>query len=210
MTGLPTEPAQLPDAVLIARVERGETECFAEIARRYQSALGRVALSRLGRADWAEDVVQETFLAALRSAASYDPRFSFRTWLWTILLNQCHAHYRRRMRSVPLEPLSADCEPACPRGAEAAGESPLGRLLAAERTAQLEELLVRLPLAQADALRLRFFGGLKFQEIADAMQCSLNTAKNRVRCGLVQMAEWMAAGVQGDARRRWEPERAEP
>jgi RNA polymerase sigma-70 factor (ECF subfamily) len=44
---------------------------------------------------------------------------------------------------------------------------------------------------QADALRLRFFGGLKFQEIADAMQCSLNTAKNRVRWGLMRMAELM-------------------
>jgi RNA polymerase sigma-70 factor (ECF subfamily) len=42
---------------------------------------------------------------------------------------------------------------------------------------------------QADALRLRFFGGLKFEEIAGAMQCSLSTAKNRVRWGLERMAE---------------------
>jgi RNA polymerase sigma-70 factor (ECF subfamily) len=75
-------------------------------------------------------------------------------------------------------------------------------LLAKERAAQLEALLARLSLAQADALRLRFFGGLKFQEIADTMQCSLNTAKNRVRDGLARMAEMLeTAGAQRSDRR---------
>jgi RNA polymerase sigma-70 factor (ECF subfamily) len=90
------------DAALMARAARGETECFAELVRRYRPPLARVARSRLGRADWAEDAVQETFLAAFKSRASYDPRFSFRTWLWTILLNQCHGHHKRRLRSVPV------------------------------------------------------------------------------------------------------------
>jgi RNA polymerase sigma-70 factor (ECF subfamily) len=55
---------------------------------------------------------------------------------------------------------------------------------------------------QADALRLRFFGGLKFHEIAEAMPCSLTSAKNRVRWGLLRMAEMLqAAGAQGAAPR---------
>ena len=79
------------DAVLIDRVRAGHSDDFAELVRRYQPALTRVARSRLGRADWAEEVVQETFLAAFKSCATYDPRYNFRTWLWTILLNQCRA-----------------------------------------------------------------------------------------------------------------------
>jgi RNA polymerase sigma-70 factor (ECF subfamily) len=129
----------------MARVERGETECFAELVRRYQPALARVAVSRLGRVDWAGDVVQETFLAAFKSRASYDAHFSFRTWLWTILLNQCHGRYQRRMRSVPLEPLTAQCEPASESGSiDADDVSPLARLLAKERAAQLEDLAAQL------------------------------------------------------------------
>jgi RNA polymerase sigma factor (sigma-70 family) len=58
-----------------------------------------------------------------------------------------------------------------------------------ERAALLDELLARLTPAQADALRLRFFADLKFQEIADTMGCSLLTAKNRVRSGLLRLAE---------------------
>ena len=48
-----------------------------------------------------------------------------------------------------------------------------------------------MPEAQADALRLRFFGGMKYHEIAASMQCSLSTAKNRVRWGLTKMAEYL-------------------
>ncbi len=187
------------DAALVERVRAGNSECFAELVRRYGSALARVARSRLGRSDWAEDVVQETFLAAFKSCASYNPQYSFRTWLWTILLNQCRGHYQRRMRSVPVEPLGAECEQTTAHnGAGQPGTSPLGELLAKERTAKLESLLGKLSTVQADALRLRFFGGLKFHEIAEAMPCSLNTAKARVRGGLVRMAELLeTAGAEG-------------
>ncbi len=59
-------------------------------------------------------------------------------------------------------------------------------------------LLDTLPEDQADALRLRFYGQMKFQEIADALQCSLTTAKNRVRWGLTRLSRM----VQKDAAAR--------
>ena len=55
-----------------------------------------------------------------------------------------------------------------------------------------------MPPDQADALRLRFFGGLKFQEIADVQACSLTSAKNRVRAGLLQMADRLSAEVTSE------------
>lgn len=190
------------DAALFDRVRSGESACFDELVRRYQGPLFRVARSRLGRADWAEEVVQETFLAAFKSCASYDPRFNFRTWLWTILLNQCRGHYQRRMRSVPLEPSSDHGAAAAVENEEdPASSSPLVELLVKERAEQLELLLGQLSQAQSDAIRLRFFGGLKFQEISEAMQCSLNTAKNRVRWGLMRMAELIDTAGAGQSPR---------
>ncbi|HUY35313.1 MAG TPA: RNA polymerase sigma factor [Pirellulales bacterium] len=184
----------LSDQALMACVQAGETERFAEIVRRYQPALLRVASSRLGRRDWAEDAVQETFLAAFKSRHTYRLEYGFRTWLWTILLNQCRRWAGRRARQPSVSCWSDEAAGAEASAVERASIArgaplPLEKLLADERSAWLDASLSRLPATQADALRLRFFGGLKFEEIAGAMRCSLSTAKNRVRGGLVRMAE---------------------
>ena len=71
----------------------------------------------------------------------------------------------------------------------------LDQLLWTERQEQLRDALDRLPEVQADALRLRFFGGLKFEEIAAAMECSLNGAKMRVKHGLLKLAELLPASM---------------
>jgi RNA polymerase sigma-70 factor (ECF subfamily) len=175
------------DADIVLRVRAGDAEAFGTLVARYRGALVRVAQSRLGRLDWAEDVTQETLLAAFKWCGSYDPKYSFRTWLWTILLNQCSAHYQRRMRRE--ETATEFCGERAHTLEQMDDNTPLAALISEERTAQLEALLLEISAVQADALRLRFFGGLKFQEIADAMQCSLNTAKNRVRWGLMKLAE---------------------
>lgn len=190
-------PSESPaDADIMLRVQAGELEQFATLIRRYQPALLRVARSRLGDATWAEDVVQETFLAVYKARHTYDPRRNFRTWLWTILINQCHTHGQRRSRWLRIFSWPARDEADDVSLAEApeepAGE-PLTQLLAAERAALLEELLNQLSAPQADALRLRFFGDLKFQEIADTLGCSLLTAKNRVRVGLLRLSQLIAA-----------------
>ena len=174
---------QSPDGLLIAAALAGEGEAFAHLVRRYQPALLRAAMSRLARTQWAEEAVQETFLCAHRWLDTYDSRFSFRTWLWRILLNQCSRVAQREQRQPATE--VAACEPLCP------GPSPLEQLLAREDSQRLHALLSRLPEAQADALRLRFFGELTFPEIAAAMQISEPGAKHRVKAGLLKLSEWL-------------------
>jgi RNA polymerase sigma-70 factor (ECF subfamily) len=191
--------ASLSDCQLMRRAQDGHRDAFAELVRRYQPALVRVAESRLGRRDWAEDVAQETFLAAYQSRATFRLDANFRGWLWTILINQCHRHYQKRSRSPQVDSWSntpADRDEARRREESLASREPAppAALMAHQRRDQLERLLKQLSDVQADALRLRFFGGLKFREIADAMDCSLPTAKNRVRWGLLRMAELMAEG----------------
>ncbi len=68
-------------------------------------------------------------------------------------------------------------------------DTALAQLLGTERKERVHRLLARLPEAQADALRLRFFGGLQFSEIALAMGSSLSGAKQRVKHGLLELAD---------------------
>jgi RNA polymerase sigma-70 factor, ECF subfamily len=193
------------DAELMRRANRGDRAAFAEIVARYQSALRRVAESRLGTVEAAEDVVQETLFAAYKSRHTYDSQFGFRTWLWTILLNQCRRYTGRQARHgraisiegrEPGDASQRTCEPI------ARDDAALGGLMAYERREVLERLLLQLSAVQADALRLRFFGGLKFQEIADTMQCTLLTAKNRVRWGLLRLSKLVQEETAGEHRTR--------
>jgi RNA polymerase sigma-70 factor (ECF subfamily) len=188
---MPLDP-QLPDGTLVAAVLAGQREAFDLIVQRYQRALLYVARGRLARADLAEDVVQEAFLCALKWLHTYDSKYSFRTWLWTILLNQCSRAAQkigRQQRGLPAARGADDFEPVAQLASSQA--SPLEGLLARESAERIGQFLEQLPQHQADALRLRFFGGLKFHEIADAQDCSLTSAKTRVRLGLLQLAQWL-------------------
>ncbi len=210
---MPALDSHTPDAALVSAILAGSKEAFVVLVERYQQPLRAAARGRLGRDDWADDVVQETFLCLLKWLSTYDSRFSFRTWLWTVLLNQC-TRYAQKQSRQPAKMLAgpdAAGERQSSAGYLTSGEaSPVDALLDSELRGNVHALLARLPQVQADALRLRFFAGLKFQEIAIAMDCSLTTAKTRVRLGLLQLSDWLRESqanssleaVQGDGRSR--------
>lgn len=177
------------DVEIMRRVQAGEVEAFDLLVHRYRTALLRVAVSKLGHAAWAEDVVQETLLAAFAARATYNPQFAFRTWLWTILLNLCRRQWQRR-ESRPREQSVSNAADwnLIGVGEPASGETGLAQALRTERREQLHRLLLQLPEAQADALRLRFLGELPFAEIALTMNSSLSAAKQRVKQGLLTLA----------------------
>lgn len=182
----------IDDAEIMRRVQAGEVEQFDLLVARYRAALLRVAVSKLGNAAWAEDVVQEALLAAYSARTSYKPEFSFRTWLWTILLNLCRRQWQRRASrprehsvSQPLDwNVSGLSEPTT-------AETGLAQALRTERRSQVHRLLLQLPESQADALRLRFLGELPFAEIALTMNSSVSAAKQRVKLGLTTLAEML-------------------
>lgn len=165
------------DRELMLRVQAGEHNLFAQLVDRFRPRLLRFATNKLGDRTTAEDVVQETFLAVFVSRASYDSRFALSTWIWTILLNACRKAHAKRSR-----PLVAST--ASPATSPASAEAELS-----EHREELHAWLAHLPEVEADALRLRFFGELSFEEIAAAMNSSVSGAKVRVRRGLERLAE---------------------
>jgi RNA polymerase sigma-70 factor (ECF subfamily) len=167
------------DALEMKQVQAGQLDRFATLVGRYQSPLFRYAQSRLGNRPLSEEAVQETFLAVYRSRQSYDPERSFAAWIWTIHANTC----RRIGRQRPTE------ETAClPEIDLTGGISPLAQAEIEDDRQRLLHVLEQLPPSQAEAVRLRFFGELAFNEIGAALGCGTCTAKSRVRSGLSKMA----------------------
>jgi len=177
------------DSDLMRRVQAGDHASFDRLVDRYRQPLLRAAWSKLGNTAWAEDVVQETFLAVFAARQSYNPQFAFRTWLWTILLNVCKRQWQRH--KVRPETSFQATLPTTTYVEPHHHETGLQQVLSTERREVLTKLLTRLPDAQADALRLRFFGELQFSEIAEVMGSSLSGAKTRVKHGLEALAQLM-------------------
>ena len=173
------------DEDIMRRVQQGDVQLFEELVRRYRGALIRVTWGKLQDRSLAEDVVQESLLAAFAARHTFDPQYSFRTWLWTITLRLCHKHWKRT--STPRANTQAyDDEQLSPTMSSA--PCGLEGVLQTERAELLQRALCELPEAEADAIRLRFFGGLRFDEIAVAMQSSESGAKRRVKHGLERLA----------------------
>jgi len=167
------------------RVRFGQVELFDELVNRHRSSMLRAAISKLRNQAVAEEAVQDAFLAAFAHRHTFRTEHSFRGWLWTILLNTCRGLARRELgradRAGSRTEFLAANEP-CSSG------DALSQLVQAEQAALLFRFLDQLPETQADALRLRFFGELKFDEIAHVMNCSTNGAKQRVRSGLERLS----------------------
>lgn len=88
---------------LLERLRAGDEKAFVELIRRHHQAMVRLARSYVPSQAVAEEVVQETWLAALRALPSFEGRSSVKTWLYRILLNRARTAGVKEHRQVPTE-----------------------------------------------------------------------------------------------------------
>jgi RNA polymerase sigma-70 factor (ECF subfamily) len=169
------------DAALVERVLAGDTEAFAPLVDRYQRVLFTVALRMLGNRADAADVTQTAFVKAFEKLGSYDPQHRFFSWIYRIALNESLNVQRARR---PLEPLDADYPVAA---AEAGG------LELAERRDRVQAALLRLPPDYREAIVLRYFADLSYDEIAAAVAVPVKTVKSRLYSGRQRLAGLLGA-----------------
>ena len=74
---------------LVSRAQAGETEAFARLTDPHRRELLVHCYRMLGSVQDAEDVLQETFLAAWQGISGFEGRASVRTWLYRIATNRC-------------------------------------------------------------------------------------------------------------------------
>lgn len=153
---------------------------------RYGDLLYRFALSRVKDPSIAEDLVQETFLAALKSRASFQGRSSARTWLIAILKHKIVDHIRKRVREPASDKVESLSDALANDPAEGtfrdSGEwlnrpakwdvDPMKVFEQKEFMAILYRCLADLPQRQADAFMMRELDGLSTEEICKALNIS--------------------------------------
>ena len=84
------------DSVLIVNTLNGDEEAFAELVKRYQSAVWAVVHRTLGNSRDDEDAVQEVFLRAFTALQNFDLKYPFGPWIMRIATNYCIDQLRRK------------------------------------------------------------------------------------------------------------------
>ncbi|MBX9626812.1 MAG: sigma-70 family RNA polymerase sigma factor [Gemmataceae bacterium] len=166
-----TEPT---DADLLARFRAGDEAALDPLFARYEGPVFRFLFGLLRDHHRAEDVMQETFVRALRFADGVHPEM-FRGWLFTVAHQQA-ALLKRREKRLP-----AQADELALVGLE---DPAADRAGAADDARRVRELLARLPDPQRAVITARVFEGKSFREVAEALGCPLNTAIGRMHDGL--------------------------
>jgi RNA polymerase sigma factor (sigma-70 family) len=178
------------DEALMLRYRDGDEAAFRLLYQRYRGPLLRFSQRLTGRANEAEEIFQETWIAVIDSRARYSVRARFVTWLFAIAHRRAADGRRRRARR-PLE-RSSDFAGEIEALAEPALD-PSGVALADERGRALQAAIARLPLEQREVFLLRAETGLGVREIAAITHALPETTKSRLRYALRQLREAMSA-----------------
>ena len=167
-TGAVPSPAVDDDAGLVDRLRAGEEAAFADLVRRYQPQLLRLAEATVGSRAVAQEVTQDTWLAVMRGVDRFEGRSSFKTWLFHILLNRARTAAGREARAGRPDVLVEDRFDAS--GAWADPPEPWAdrvddRIVAGELAERVKGLLPELPEAQRQVVLLRDVEGVEAPEV---------------------------------------------
>lgn len=182
------------ESVWLAEARKGDKEAFGKIIEAYQGPVFNLAYRMLNNANEAEEAAQEAFIRAYTRLDSYDPSRKFSTWLLSITSNYCIDQIRKRRAIL----LSID-EPLAPHPALMSEKSagPESQLVHGEQEDMVQTLLAELSPDYRQAVILRYWYDLSYEEIAEMMDTSVSAIKSRLFRARRQLAEvGLAAGLQ--------------
>lgn len=159
------------DIELVGRIVHRDRRAFDDLYRAYQPRLSRFLLSILRRASLVEEVLNDTMLVVWANSDRYNGQSKVSTWIFAIA-------YRKALKALrrvdePIEDRDAEQRPS----AEAGPEQALGR-------SQVREVLVRaigeLSPDHRAVVDLTYFHEIGYREIAELMDCPVDTVKTRM------------------------------
>jgi RNA polymerase sigma factor (sigma-70 family) len=161
-------------------VQAGDTAQLALLFERHHLALFRYLFGLTSNRALSEDLVQEVFFRVLKYAQTYNTSLTFPAWIYGMGRNAYFDLHRKRRREVPQD-TETDVRSEAPMQEE---------LITRQQDVQfLQEALQRLPEDKREVLMLSRFHDLRYDAIANILQCEVSTVKGRVFRALKELRE---------------------
>jgi RNA polymerase sigma-70 factor (ECF subfamily) len=158
---------------------------FDELVRVFQGPIYNLAYRMVNDREDAKDLTQEVFVKMYRSIGKFRGDSKFSTWLYAIAANTCRSGLRRTGRIARFETVRLD--DTGPDGEQSGGidpvdgtDSPGERLERDEVRQQVGEAVAALPEDFRAIIIMRDMQGLSYEDVAEALQCSMGTVKSRL------------------------------
>ena len=172
------EREQLP----VAEARAGQPEAWNALFQRYQLPLYAYVFELVRAEQPSLDIVQETFIAAVRHIGGLRDDARFGSWLFGIAHQKCIQHWRKSGREESGDEESLAALPG-------ADDGPRELLIRKEQEAEFMQALNQLPPPQRSALLLHFIEDFPLEEIARVTGVSVGTVKSRLHYGKKALRE---------------------
>jgi|SRR5579875_1194515 len=189
------EKGEVRDEILLQRMAAGDEECFRQFYERRNRSIYRFALHMTGRAEAAEEVVQETFMTVIRDVEKFDTaRGTPEAFLYGIARNHVRRLLERERKYEPLARDNGDGEDPDAAGQIASPDEHLFEGLArVEIIEHVRSALSLLPPQYREAVTLCDLQEHDYASAAKILECPLGTLRSRLARG----REMLAAKLRG-------------
>ena len=187
-----------PTSRWLPRVVRGgqdRDDPFSGDILLYVNNLYGLALKLTRNPTAAEDLVQDTYLKAVRFAPSFTPGSNVKAWLFTIL----HNTFRNNRRGAGRDPVDVDSDVIESVALASPDENPERQLLRSVMDVDLQAALDALPDVYRQAVWLRDVEECAYQEIAEIVGIPAGTVMSRISRGRRMLHDLLVAARSGSA-----------
>ncbi|MGF1528097.1 MAG: RNA polymerase sigma factor [Candidatus Competibacterales bacterium] len=175
----------LDDVALLQRIAAGDQAAFAQFHHRHYRRLHRFLLRLTQRLDLVEEVVNDTMLTVWQTAANFQGRSRVSTWLLGIGYHKAIKQLKRRQRHDHAVPVDDDWPDEA--------DSPEAAAMAEYRRSDVQQAIAQLPAIHRAVVELAYFNGYSYDEIAQLMDCPVNTVKTRMLNARAKLRKWVTA-----------------
>ncbi|MEJ0055782.1 MAG: RNA polymerase sigma factor [Bacteroidota bacterium] len=183
--------AMMHSDVLIVRAREGDKHAQGKLVQEWYKRIYNFSYKFFYDHDMAMEVSQKTFISMHRNITYLQDAARFRSWLYTIAVNCCREELRKKKsnKSVSLNDFNAGEQEDSYQWERSGSrrENPERVLRQNELSDILQECLMLLSEEQREVVIMKEYEGMKFREIAEALNISENTVKSRMYYGLEAM-----------------------